>query len=288
MRAATRRSRNRSDSDDPPEAGGRTGTGTGRLYTNNNKKHHGLRLQQRYAAGNGSNKCVLFLVAFGILLGYVLVLRHVVPENLNIDAALASLPKDESRKQQPPPPPNPKINDINHNNVQITQRKANIRKDPVLPVKELKDMTAQEQADTTTTERLVVAQQRLESNQHFVATQSIPTATTPYVMTTLTLPDHARRKILVTGGAGFVGSHLVDRLMMQGHEVIVVDNYFTGQQKNIAHWLHHPNFKYVLYCRYNIMCWRWYRPCSFQSHTAYTHNSHYSPSLSFPELLLAT
>jgi hypothetical protein len=48
------------------------------------------------------------------------------------------------------------------------------------------------------------------------------------------------KKILVTGGAGFVGSHLVDKLMMEGHEVIVVDNFFTGQKKNVAHWLHHP------------------------------------------------
>jgi len=32
--------------------------------------------------------------------------------------------------------------------------------------------------------------------------------------------------------------------MMEGHEVIVVDNFFTGQKKNIAHWLHHPNFRY--------------------------------------------
>ena len=75
--------------------------------------------------------------------------------------------------------------------------------------------------------------------------QSLPTATTPYVMKTKTLPDHQRKKILVTGGAGFVGSHLVDKLMMDGMEVIVLDNFFTGQKKNIAHWLHHPNFRYV-------------------------------------------
>ena len=43
------------------------------------------------------------------------------------------------------------------------------------------------------------------------------------------LPISERKRILVTGGAGFVGSHLVDKLMMEGHEVIVIDNFFTGR-----------------------------------------------------------
>ena len=42
-----------------------------------------------------------------------------------------------------------------------------------------------------------------------------------------------RKRILVTGGAGFVGSHLVDRLMLMGHEVIVIDNFFTGSKTNV-------------------------------------------------------
>lgn len=54
-----------------------------------------------------------------------------------------------------------------------------------------------------------------------------------------------RRRILVTGGSGFVGSHLVDALMEQGHEVTVVDNFFTGRKKNIEHWLGHPNFELI-------------------------------------------
>ncbi|XP_074661166.1 UDP-glucuronic acid decarboxylase 1-like [Tubulanus polymorphus] len=54
-----------------------------------------------------------------------------------------------------------------------------------------------------------------------------------------------RKRILVTGGAGFVGSHLVDQLMIQGHEVIVVDNFFTGRKRNVEHWIGHENFELI-------------------------------------------
>ena len=50
---------------------------------------------------------------------------------------------------------------------------------------------------------------------------------------------------LVTGGAGFVGSHLVDRLMERGDEVICLDNYFTGRKDNIRHWIGHQNFELI-------------------------------------------
>ena len=50
---------------------------------------------------------------------------------------------------------------------------------------------------------------------------------------------------LVTGGAGFVGSHLVDRLMHQGDEVLCLDNYFTGRKDNIRHWIGHPHFELI-------------------------------------------
>jgi hypothetical protein len=86
-------------------------------------------------------------------------------------------------------------------------------------------------------------QMRLMEDQHILSRQSMPTDRSPVVMETAVLSDHRRKKILVTGGAGFVGSHLVDKLMMEGHEVTVLDNFFTGQKKNVAHWFHHPNFK---------------------------------------------
>jgi UDP-glucuronate decarboxylase len=50
-------------------------------------------------------------------------------------------------------------------------------------------------------------------------------------------------RILVTGGAGFIGSHLIDRLMHQGHEVICLDNFYTGDKRNISHWLGDRNFE---------------------------------------------
>tara|TARA_Y100001938_G_C8032916_1_gene401681 strand:+ start:58 stop:1008 length:951 start_codon:yes stop_codon:yes gene_type:complete len=50
---------------------------------------------------------------------------------------------------------------------------------------------------------------------------------------------------LVTGGAGFLGSHLIDRLMEDGDEVLCLDNYFTGRKSNIARWIGHPRFELI-------------------------------------------
>lgn len=53
------------------------------------------------------------------------------------------------------------------------------------------------------------------------------------------------KRILVTGGAGFIGSHLCERLLDDGHDVVCLDNYFTGSKKNIVHLLDHPYFELV-------------------------------------------
>jgi UDP-glucuronate decarboxylase len=50
-------------------------------------------------------------------------------------------------------------------------------------------------------------------------------------------------RALVTGGAGFIGSHLCERLLESGHEILCVDNYYTGRRQNIAHLLAHPRFE---------------------------------------------
>jgi len=54
-----------------------------------------------------------------------------------------------------------------------------------------------------------------------------------------------KKKVLVTGGAGFVGSHLCERLLKEGNEVICLDNYFTGQKQNIVHLLDNPFFELI-------------------------------------------
>lgn len=57
--------------------------------------------------------------------------------------------------------------------------------------------------------------------------------------------DVRQKRIMVTGGAGFLGSHLCERLIAAGHEVLCVDNLYTGSKKNIAALLDHPNFEFL-------------------------------------------
>ena len=56
---------------------------------------------------------------------------------------------------------------------------------------------------------------------------------------------YSRRRVLVTGGAGFLGSHLIDRLLADGHEVLCVDNLFTGSKDNLAHLHGNPRFEFM-------------------------------------------
>jgi UDP-glucuronate decarboxylase len=53
----------------------------------------------------------------------------------------------------------------------------------------------------------------------------------------------SRKRVLVTGGAGFLGSHLCERLLSDGHDVLCVDNFFTGTRENVAHLVSHPHFE---------------------------------------------
>jgi len=57
--------------------------------------------------------------------------------------------------------------------------------------------------------------------------------------------QHNQKRILITGGAGFLGSHLCDRLAEEGHDVLCLDNFFTGSKRNISHLLGKPNFELI-------------------------------------------
>ena len=59
------------------------------------------------------------------------------------------------------------------------------------------------------------------------------------------MKELGQQRILVTGGAGFLGSHLCERLLKEGHDVLCVDNFYTGTKRNIVHLLDHPYFELV-------------------------------------------
>ena len=69
----------------------------------------------------------------------------------------------------------------------------------------------------------------------------------------LAIPDPMR--VLITGGAGFVGSHLADALLAAGHEVTAFDNLSTGSIDNIEHLKTHPRFRYTIESVRTSRCW---------------------------------
>jgi UDP-glucuronate decarboxylase len=55
--------------------------------------------------------------------------------------------------------------------------------------------------------------------------------------------NYLNKRTIVTGGAGFIGSHLYERVLEYGHEVLCIDNFYTGRRSNIAHLLTNPHFE---------------------------------------------
>jgi UDP-glucuronate decarboxylase len=105
------------------------------------------------------------------------------------------------------------------------------------------DLTASRSVSTADVTGLISSEVR---EQLIEVSKSVALKTSPFPPVKK-ISDSERLRILVTGGSGFVGSHLVDRLMMQGHHVTVIDNMFTGRKKNIAQWLGHPNFQLIIH-----------------------------------------
>ena len=63
-------------------------------------------------------------------------------------------------------------------------------------------------------------------------------------------PIFMKKRILITGGAGFIGSHLCKRLLDEGNEVLCLDNYFTGTKENILPLIQHPYFEVIRHDTY--------------------------------------
>ena len=96
------------------------------------------------------------------------------------------------------------------------------------------------------TEKSVIEDEQQKTRPALHPTKNFNVAQHPLDVKFLNYKD--RKRILITGGAGFVGSHLTDRLMLAGHEVIVADNMFTGRKRNVEHWIGNLTQKIVKLC----------------------------------------
>eukprot|EP00522_Entomoneis_paludosa_P002739 CAMPEP_0172474884 /NCGR_PEP_ID=MMETSP1065-20121228/69589_1 /TAXON_ID=265537 /ORGANISM="Amphiprora paludosa, Strain CCMP125" /LENGTH=514 /DNA_ID=CAMNT_0013233077 /DNA_START=156 /DNA_END=1700 /DNA_ORIENTATION=- len=208
------------------------------------KCHHGSNsgIMSYFQKG----KSHLMVLVVGMMLGYIL-LPVLVLEVADMDGVLKTIPDQKmyTSSVQTRHQGSAAAQDNNPYRISSADTYQYLR--PKITTETVPRALEPEVAAVEGSNAMTSVEQRLVEDHNILSRQSMPTRTTPYVMKTNTLPDHQRKKILVTGGAGFVGSHLVDKLMMEGHEVIVVDNFFTGQKKNVAHWLHHPNFSLVVH-----------------------------------------
>jgi NAD dependent epimerase/dehydratase family len=185
------------------------------------------------ALAHGSTFCskqTFLVLGAGVLFGYILL--PILMVEMDVNDAMNALPSIEVKY--------PKSHDAPTSTTNYAGTSTQLRKNLDTPTSESDPRILTNEGENVRSD----AETRIIEDHDILSMQSLPTSTTPVIMKTQKLPDHQRKKILVTGGAGFVGSHLVDKLMMEGHEVIVLDNFFTGQKKNVAHWFHHPNFRY--------------------------------------------
>jgi hypothetical protein len=206
-------------------------------------RRHGVPQQQQQQQTRSSlfTRHTFLVLGLGILMGYILL--PLVLIEMHMDELMDSLPDPLFNNDLPPVFLN---NNGNGNKNVRGGETASGDKNPYLRPIDSDIMSKPARTlENVATSSMSEIEKRILEDHDFMSRQSVPTRTTPWSMKTGKLPDHEKMKILVTGGAGFVGSHLVDKLMMEGHEVIVIDNFFTGQKKNIAHWLHHPSFRYV-------------------------------------------
>jgi len=236
-----------------------------RIHRNNSRRQENSRRELHHSPVGSRNPSTsssntrrifaspFFMLLFGVLLGYV-VIPIVLVNRIDIDSMFSPtsmerkddlyvIPKNRLQEEALTTSPDYIRKATNGKSKQDTKAEnlhghRSTEKNPPATMNKWWSKPIDESQLTETERRFI-------DDKSMMGLQSIPTPTTPHIMKTAKLPDNKRLKILVTGGAGFVGSHLVDKLMMEGHEVIVLDNFFTGQKKNVEHWFHHPNFSLI-------------------------------------------